>query len=58
MSGCTANGDNVPLFGTIGTITVYAINPVTGQNLGLVVSGSSNLTTQKGGGGGETGANP
>jgi hypothetical protein len=60
VSGSTANGDNVPLFGTIGTITVYAINPVTGQNLGLVVSGSFNLVTQKGGGGGggETGANP
>jgi hypothetical protein len=56
VSGSTANGDKVPLFGTIGSITVYAINPVTGQNLGLVVSGSFNLTSPKGGG--KTGSNP
>jgi hypothetical protein len=56
VSGSTANGDNVPLFATVGTITVDAINPVTGQNIGLVVSGSYTLTTAKGGGGGE--ANP
>jgi hypothetical protein len=56
VSGSTANGDNVPLFGTVGTITVDAINPVTGQDIGLVVSGSYTLATSKGGGGGE--ANP
>jgi hypothetical protein len=50
VSGSTANGDNVPLFGTIGSITVDAINPTTGQDLGLVVSGSYNLTAPKGGG--------
>ena len=55
VSGSTANGDNVPLFGTVGSITVNAINPVTGQNVGLVVSGSFVLTTQKGGG---EGVNP
>jgi hypothetical protein len=53
VSGSTANGDKVPLFGTLGSITVDAINPVTGQDLGIVVSGSFNLTTAKGGGGGE-----
>jgi hypothetical protein len=52
VSGSTANGDNVPLFGTTGSITVNAINPVTGQDLGVVVSGFFNLTTAKGGGGG------
>jgi hypothetical protein len=52
VSGSTANGDKVPLFGTIGSITVNAINPVTGQNLGVVVSGFFNLTSAKGGGGG------
>jgi hypothetical protein len=56
VSGSTANGNNVLLFGTIGSITVVAINPVTGQNLGLVVSGSFNLISPKGGGG--NGGNP
>src|SRR5262249_18590688 len=58
ISGSTANGDNVPLFGTIGFITVHAINPVTGQDLGLVVSGSYNLPAARGGGGGGEGGNP
>ena len=49
VSGSTANGDNVPLFGTLGSITVNAIDPVTGRDLGLVVSGGFNLTTAKGG---------
>src|SRR5262249_37839993 len=57
VSGSTGNGDNVPVFGTIGFITVHAINPVTGQDLGLVVSGSCNLTAAHGGGGGG-GGNP
>jgi hypothetical protein len=56
ISGSTANGDHVPLFGTIGSITVNAINPVTGADLGVVVSGSYNLTVHGGGGGG--GGNP
>jgi len=58
ISGSTANGDNVPLFGTIGFITVHAINPLTGVDLGLVVSGSYNLTLNRGGGGGGGGGNP
>jgi hypothetical protein len=48
----TANGDSVPLFGTVGSIIVSAIDPVTGFNYGTVVSGSYNLTVIKGGGGG------
>jgi hypothetical protein len=53
----TSNGDSVPLFGTVGSIIVSAIDPVTGFNYGNVVSGSYNLTTIKGGGGGG-GGNP
>jgi hypothetical protein len=35
------------------SFTVEAIDPLTGEDLGVVVSGSYNLTTPKGGGGGE-----
>lgn len=52
ITGSTANGDNVPLFGTIGSITVRAVDPVTGRDLGLVLSGFYNLGLKKGGGGG------
>ena len=48
----TASGDNVPLFGSTGTIFVNAIDPITGFNYGTVVSGSYNLLLIKGGGGG------
>ena len=48
----TANGDSVPLFGSVGSIIVSAIDPITGFNYGTVVSGSYNLTVIKGGGGG------
>lgn len=50
ITGSTANGDNVPLFGTIGSITVRAVDPVTGHDLGLVLSGFYNLGLKKGGG--------
>lgn len=51
ISGSTANGDKVPLFGTVGSITVNAINSVTGQDMGVVLSGFYNLTTARKGGG-------
>jgi hypothetical protein len=53
LSTSTANGDDVPLFGTTGNILVFAIDPITGENYGLVVSGTFNLA--KKGGGGSTG---
>jgi hypothetical protein len=54
VSGSTVNGDNVPLFGSAGTITVTAVDPSTGASYGLVVSGSFNVRAQKGGGNGGT----
>jgi hypothetical protein len=51
ISATTANGDRVALLGTSGSITASAVNPVTGADLGVVVSGPHDLAVHGDGGG-------